>query len=65
MTSPFRFSGDKPYDQKVTILFRGRLMVGHEILDKTEHLYRNVYLNESEFGETLTDNADGNTELNL
>ena len=37
-------------------------MVGHEILDKTEHLYRNVYLNESEFGETLTDNADGNTE---
>ena len=65
MTSPFRFSGDKPYDQKVTILFRGRLMVGHEILDKTEHLYRNVYSNESEFGETLTDNADGNTELNL
>ena len=39
-------------------------MVGHEILGKTEHLYRNVYLNESEFGETLTDNADGNTELN-
>ena len=64
MTSPFRFSGNKPYDQKVTILFRGRLMVGHEILGKTEHLYRNVYLHESEFGETLTDNADGNTELN-
>ena len=64
MTSPFRFRGDKPHDQKVTILFRDRLMVGHEILDKTEHLYRNVYLNESEFGETLTGNADGNTELN-
>lgn len=64
MTSPFRFSGDKPYDQKVTVLFRGRLKVGHEILGKTEHLYRNVYLHESEFGETLTDNADGNTELN-
>ena len=47
-----------------SFLFRGRLMVGHEILDKTEHLYRNVYLHESEFGETLTDNADGNTELN-
>lgn len=45
-------------------LFRGRLKVGHEILGKTEHLYRNVYLHESEFGETLTDNADGNTELN-
>lgn len=39
-------------------------MVGHEILDKTERLYRNVYSNESELGETLTDNADGNTELN-
>lgn len=65
MTSQFRFSSDKPYDQKVTkFLFRGRLMVGHEILGKTEHLYRDVYLNESEFGETLTDNADGNTELN-
>ena len=51
--------------KKSLFLFRGRLMVGHEILDKTEHLYRNVYSNESEFGETLTDNADGNTELNL
>ena len=51
--------------KKLLFLFRGRLMVGHEILGKTEHLYKNVYLHESEFGETLTDNADGNTELNL
>ena len=45
-------------------LLEDRLRAGHEILGKTEHLYRNVYLHESEFGETLTDNADGNTELN-
>lgn len=41
-----------------------RLAVGQLILDKLEHLYRNVYLNEAEFGELLTGNADDNTELN-